>query len=265
MSILSNALPGLRDLRGPLIAGYLWLLLAWLVFKPDIQNRPTTEPAAALYDLGHDVGRAGVLVGVSVLAYIVGSLSQDIANVPRNFWRGAATLLQFGSRSWLINDHRIVDALDRATRLVEQNEARLGDDASAWEREVRMRADAATSEVRSELDLPATLLVGDQEQLFSEVDRLKSEADFRFALVPPLVALAVYLAVVASAWWLVALLAPILLFVQATKREDSGRQLMVEAFYVGLIKPSAPARYSDWVESLPTLWKEGAEPYRGHF
>jgi hypothetical protein len=39
--MLLNLLPGLRDLRAPLAAGYLWLAAGWLFFAPkllDLQN-----------------------------------------------------------------------------------------------------------------------------------------------------------------------------------------------------------------------------------
>jgi hypothetical protein len=39
MQILASALPGFRDLRAPLTAGYLWLILLWIWLKPDLASR----------------------------------------------------------------------------------------------------------------------------------------------------------------------------------------------------------------------------------
>jgi len=75
VQILANALPGFRDLRGPVIAGYLWLVFAWLIVEPDVHHRPSGGVGATAWDLADDVGRFGVAVGVSVAAYLIGSLS----------------------------------------------------------------------------------------------------------------------------------------------------------------------------------------------
>src|SRR5688572_18576909 len=78
MNILANALPGFRDLRGPVIAGYLWLLVIWATFTPDLSSRPSGGFAAEAYDLGQDIGRVPALVALSVAAYLIGSLSLEL-------------------------------------------------------------------------------------------------------------------------------------------------------------------------------------------
>lgn len=62
MQILASALPGFRDLRAPVIAGYGWLLFGWLLVQPDLNQRPQNPLGAALYDLGHELGRIWVAV-----------------------------------------------------------------------------------------------------------------------------------------------------------------------------------------------------------
>jgi len=64
---------------------------------------------------------------------------------------------------------------------------------SCWTRSTR-RGDAALLESDRELSLPATLLVGEQPELFAEVDRLRAEGELRLAVVPPLLATIVLLA-----------------------------------------------------------------------
>jgi len=77
MQILSNVLPGLRELRGPLIAGYLWLIVAWLLVSPDVHARPEAGALGTLYDPGVEVGPIGIFVAVSVAAYLLGAVSQS--------------------------------------------------------------------------------------------------------------------------------------------------------------------------------------------
>src|SRR3954451_13308783 len=43
MQVLANALPGVRELRGPLVAGYLWLLFIWMLLTPDLDHRPSSS------------------------------------------------------------------------------------------------------------------------------------------------------------------------------------------------------------------------------
>jgi hypothetical protein len=85
--VIANLLPGLRELRAPLAAGYLWLLGAWLLVEPHIADRTdATGAVAALYDLESAAGPLGVVAGVSFVAYLIGSLSEELLAKP---WRQA--------------------------------------------------------------------------------------------------------------------------------------------------------------------------------
>ena len=77
--MLSNVLPGLRELRAPLAAGYLWLTWSWLVWGDDLPTRAEVSgPLARLYALEPVVSKLGVAVVASVGAYIVGSIAIDM-------------------------------------------------------------------------------------------------------------------------------------------------------------------------------------------
>jgi hypothetical protein len=78
----------------PAIAGYLWLLFIWLVADPDVVHRPNGALGQSVYDLGHEVGRPSVFAAVSVAAYLVGALSQEIAPLIRA--AGARFVARFG-------------------------------------------------------------------------------------------------------------------------------------------------------------------------
>jgi hypothetical protein len=72
-----NLLPGLRELRAPLVSGYLWLISAWL-FLGRMEWLPTERPpgngeVARLWDLGGTLGKTVVLAAVTFLAYLIGS------------------------------------------------------------------------------------------------------------------------------------------------------------------------------------------------
>lgn len=88
MNLLSYLVPALRDVRAPLIGGYLWLLLAWLWFSHLVPTQADLEPGsviAALVRLQDVIGPAGLVVAVSVGAYLVGSLVSEVVDVMLRF------------------------------------------------------------------------------------------------------------------------------------------------------------------------------------
>jgi len=74
--VLMNLLPGLRELRAPLVSGYLWLISAWLFLghRDWLPTRPSDHgEVARLWDLGDTLGKTVVLAAVSFIAYLIGS------------------------------------------------------------------------------------------------------------------------------------------------------------------------------------------------
>jgi hypothetical protein len=81
---LMNLLPGLRDLRAPLAAGYLWLTAAWLYFAPQLPAS-VDEAGGVLKDIYRVLEAAGpvaVAAGLSFAAYIIGILSTGLLTAP---------------------------------------------------------------------------------------------------------------------------------------------------------------------------------------
>jgi hypothetical protein len=75
--MLMNLLPGLRELRAPLVSGYLWLISAWLFlgrmgWLPSERPRGNGE-VARLWDLGGTLGKTVVLAVITFIAYLIGS------------------------------------------------------------------------------------------------------------------------------------------------------------------------------------------------
>ena len=70
--MLLNLLPGLRELRAPLAAGYIWLFAAWLAFSGDI---PEPTGAADFFDQFEALGAAAAL---TFAAYLIGSFLTDL-------------------------------------------------------------------------------------------------------------------------------------------------------------------------------------------
>ena len=87
MSILASALPGLRDIRAPLIAGYLWLLFGWLVVKPEPNFTDAKGLMEVLVDLADTVGPLATAAAVTVAAYLIGGLQLGLIYFVRGIWR----------------------------------------------------------------------------------------------------------------------------------------------------------------------------------
>jgi hypothetical protein len=81
--MLMNLLPGLRDLRAPLAAGYLWLVGLWLLLADAVAPRTTaTGVLAHVYVLTTALGRGTVLAAISFVAYLIGTVLSVDADGP---------------------------------------------------------------------------------------------------------------------------------------------------------------------------------------
>jgi hypothetical protein len=81
--MLTTLLPGIRDLRAPLAAGYLWLVALGLILEPHIPGRAdATGLMASIYRLADGLSSIGVGVAVTFAAYLIGSLSMAVGTTP---------------------------------------------------------------------------------------------------------------------------------------------------------------------------------------
>ena len=77
--MLTSLLPGLRELRAPLAAGYIWLLAWWLAFEPRLADRAeATDLLQSLYRLDDALSGFGLAAVASFVAYLAGSLSMTL-------------------------------------------------------------------------------------------------------------------------------------------------------------------------------------------
>jgi len=260
MQILANALPGFRDLRAPLIAGYIWLLFAWLIAQPDLDHQ-STGLGGSLYDLAQRTGPLWIAAAVGVAAYLIGAVSQAISHFLRE---ATLELSLFGL--WAADF--TVPVRGQLDRILQRGEAMIEGAArdrglssrhlNSFYRQLSIRHDEALREGERELDLPATLLVGDQSELFAEVDRLRAEGELRVAVVPPLLALGILLAIEDSYWWLLLLPAVASLFVQGVQKHLDSKKIIADASQVGRVQASSIEKFARWVdETLPTEMERG--------
>src|SRR5215217_1059506 len=80
-----NVLPGLRELRAPVAAGYMWLITIWLWldhFRIIPRSRPLDDSwLAGLWSIGGAIGATTLLAILTFVAYLIGSfLEIDVDN-----------------------------------------------------------------------------------------------------------------------------------------------------------------------------------------
>jgi hypothetical protein len=85
VNTLFSLLPGLRELRAPLIGGYLWLSAAWLVWGQSVPTSGTDSTYSRLWELINALGPVGDAAAVSVVAYLLGSLVQSVVLAVRSW------------------------------------------------------------------------------------------------------------------------------------------------------------------------------------
>jgi hypothetical protein len=225
VGFLSNLLPGLRDLRTPLVAGYAWLLGLWLT----LSGVETTATAGAhlaevMAPLTRYFGPGMVLAGLTVTAYLIGSLTQAssrtvIPGIGIAQWFANAGFRFTGVGIWSVNT---LDGLSRATLAREADLERfatwaLDEDHDKWVQgafsdvfpqllrahsrlsaseqlilERRQATRGTTNRILDELDLPSAavrLRIADKD-LWESYDRLQAEAELRLSLGFPLMLIA---------------------------------------------------------------------------
>ena len=150
--MLASLLPGVRELRAPLAAGYLWLLAAWLLFYDEIPSREEATGAVdAFYGLNDEATAIGLAIALSFLAYLIGSLSQALSELLVRFhelagqellpdpetvdtfddWWREPLLRQ--TRAEPLSSSGKASLIDRVREVVEAVRERLGDPQAAGE------------------------------------------------------------------------------------------------------------------------------------
>jgi len=77
--MLTSVLPGVRELRAPLAAGYLWLLALYIALEPLVPGQAqATGVWGSLLKLEAVASPVGLGVAITFVAYLVGSISESV-------------------------------------------------------------------------------------------------------------------------------------------------------------------------------------------
>ncbi len=232
--MLTALLPGLREIRSAVAAGFLWMLAVWIALVDEV---PPEGGASGVWDelfaLRDALSPVGTGVAVTFAAYLIGSLSIPLFDPILTRMYRRLRLARFSRR------HKQTVALARL-----QSEVRVmalgilsGAGSHSLASYVRQRVNEAVASgywgggfddpvlqdqtyrnVIGEMRLIERRLIGQESELHADLDRLRAETELRTAIVPPLTGLALMLSALATPLWLL-LLAPIAaLFLQGQLR-----------------------------------------------
>jgi hypothetical protein len=217
--LLANLLPGIRDLRGPLTVGYMWLLNLWLLFADDVpRERPSNNDVVAkLFDLGNLVGATVVLAAVSFVAYMIGSLL--FVNPEGRLWEAF----------WVT-----VGKISPIQGLLPWRRDRTSQELSRWmDRQQEARYELNIAQLAAKLRVASA-------DLYSDYDRLRSEAELRINVAPPLAVLSILLGLNLSRLYFIGVAISIVLVFQGLQRQQEGRSLVLQALMASVIKFEGP-------------------------
>jgi hypothetical protein len=315
--MLSSLLPGIRHLRSPLAAGYLWLAVIWVAGYPwEDATAGASSFARLMSDFGDVLSGLGAGVALSLAAYLIGGLSVGVLDplllklTPIFMWirdwlrrvplalPGSAggvrivgdPVYLIGNTSWRSSGgspmrrlHVRKDRLsptgllaigllvDEDVRRAQQAVVGHGVAATAIQQFGQMRDFWEGSEVPQhwwefvrvsimedvirDLELAFTRLLATNKEMYVEVDRFNSEAEFRLAIVPPLLVLAILFAAGFSLWALLALPLCVFLLAQAiTSRREAG-DMLADILLLRIVKvprlESLERDVNDAIQGLP--------------
>lgn len=275
-TMLSSLLPGLREVRAPLIGGYLWLCGLWLAVGPSLPARSRASGLLGdVVELADRLPQWAVFGGISVVAYLIGTLVEDLVRAVRQ--RQSATyayeeFTDYGKRPranaspqadtslHLLISERVREAHGELTTAGEgisslsQTLIRETDEAYGVENEWAEDAEgqqlqlatALHTQTLRELGLVGFRLMGDEPVLYGNVDRTRAEAELRLAVALPLVFIGVVLGFrVGGPWWVGAIVAIGLaalggvLIWQGQIREERANDALVDAMFINKVQPPA--------------------------
>jgi hypothetical protein len=328
--VLASLLPGVRHLRGPLAAGYLWLLVAYLSAEPSWPDRDEAGPLIdAFYRLGDFTSPAGQAIALSFLAYVAGAVSEALFNGPLGRLairlgmnlpaRRMAALkgfvreelgVAYKSMRWAVVDaprsHSPTDTTELAKSFARKfapafvdrvgiegysytplaySHKRLRRTPSFWskrrglkarhtseqdvfpdDRQVEQMIEAtAAFVVERDLGSVEFRLLREHKDLYLEADRLRAEAEFRFAVAVPLLVLPVGVLTqeVAATSMLIsagAVGAAVVLYLSGLFRNRSANDLVVDAIVERVVVSPTVAAASE--EAAPVVTAINAEAER---
>ena len=199
--MLASLLPGYRDVRSALVAGYMWVIAAWLLVSyflpPGAQADVVGKPILQVLSVA---GSAGSLVALSVLCLLIGEFTGSSTQalffyLSKRYLEELTPQTAHDGLSGPIRVFRPMSARARRrvynTTVKRVQKERAAANSAEPESVARLSPeDVALAALGEVLFLSPRLIVAKPE-LYSEFDRVRAESEFRDAILIPLPLLSV--------------------------------------------------------------------------
>lgn len=229
---------------------------------------------AALLELGDAIGRAGLIAAAALIAYFIGSLSEEarrwlLARWQFVRWRQQirARRGRFGAVGTRRGERSIMQYLQRALATLDAHARAKGhkDLSSAldWPAGSQMHVgdwewlipDVAAELFRDRVLLRLRLLVT-EPSLAAEADRFEAEGHLRLSVVAPATAIFITLATQHHIAWLVGLIFIVLLAWQGQQRLRDAADVVADALLADIIAAPSVDRLVARIKPAPA-YREG--------
>lgn len=222
--MLSALLPGLRELRTPLISGYIWFLTITILAYDNLAGIIGVVLDGLNKILGID-GSSIVLAAISIVCYLLGSiLNVDLVS---GHLSGYAIRLQPMS-------HVATDLVRSWTELEEEARSRGWRN---WDVDAQYMVRRCERESRT-LALMMLAKGGADARLYEQYDRLQAEADLRVNLLLPVIALSLVAAVRWGPFAVSGIALGLVMAYQGLVRLRRARDIVLLAVDAGVVTPA---------------------------
>ncbi len=215
MGPFASLLPGVREIRAPLAAGYLSLLVLWLSYGGDVPDRADARGLIKrLYELEGLASTLGLAVAISFIAYLLGTLME---------WGTTSALRLAVAQRFTWFDYY-------SKHIAELEIEKMTDDPEMLEStRQRLTRPLGNRWRRAELEIIRTSLMVDHPLIYNDYDRFRAEAELRVAIFIPLTWLVTILGIHFDSAYFLAYFAILGLTAQAVKFDTQATAALVQS------------------------------------
>ncbi|MFD8228638.1 hypothetical protein ACFV16_31380 [Streptomyces massasporeus] len=258
--MIASLLPGIREIRTPLVTGYIWLISLWLIAGSAIPGRGQAQgKIRQIYSFTDFFGKSAILAAITFAAYLLGTLLEvkAVSALSPILWiRREVQRDIYGRQAWeeLTQPHRILKFRPLLTKPASKTLERYvhnrvqgtaPENAEKWFGKESFRAQEILA---TDLDQVRTRLFAVNTDLYGESDRKASESDVRANVALAGAFLSVVLSLNFSLWWLLLLPVSAILLVRGISLARQANDMLVQAVVTELVKSPALEQYLEGVE-----------------
>ncbi|MFD5412439.1 hypothetical protein [Streptomyces nojiriensis] len=271
--MLASLLPGIREIRTPLVTGYIWLISLWLIAGDVIPRRNQAQGSLKeVYSFADFFGKSAIVAMITFVAYLLGALLEVKAMIairPILRIREERQKAIYGMEEWdkLAEPSRILrfrplltgPATDALEKYVHNRVQRaVPESAGKW---LRRETFSAQEALTRDLDQVRTRLFAANADLYGESDRKANEADLRANVATAGAFLSIVLSWKFDLLWLLLLPVSAILLLRGISLARQANDMLVQAVVTELVSSPLLDQYLEDVERQQGGGKRGEEAH----